>query len=69
MFNMKEGIGAILLIVGIYACIRSFLGREFYLAGIGGSGPSKPLPNWIARPFAFLLGIGAVMLGWGLLRS
>jgi hypothetical protein len=42
MFNMKEGIGAILLIVGIYACIRSFLGREFYLAGIGGSGPSKP---------------------------
>jgi hypothetical protein len=63
---MWDRFGSILLVaVGIYSIIRAFRGKEFFLAGIGGSRGNKPLPNWIGRPLAFLFGIAAIILGVG----
>lgn len=50
---------------GVYLIIRSYRGREFFLAGIGGSRHGR-VPNWIARPVMFLMGIGALVLAAGL---
>lgn len=54
---------------GVYAIIRSITGNEFFVTGIGGGRYGKPIPNWIARPLAFLTGVGALVISVGLWRQ
>jgi hypothetical protein len=51
---------ALLLVGGVYSVARSFLGREFFFTGIGGRQSGKPVPNWVARPLVFLIGVAAI---------
>ena len=63
---MADRLGSAVLVVGgAYLIGRTFLGKEFFLVGIGGRKSNKALPNWLARPLMFLIGLGAVAAGVG----
>jgi hypothetical protein len=58
----SDQIGSILLaIAGVYSIIKSFRGRDFFRAGIGGIS-RKPIPKLIARPLVFLTGLALLAL-------
>jgi len=59
----------IMAAAGVYVIIRSITGNEFFVTGIGGGRYGKPIPNWIARPLAFLTGVGALVISVGLWRQ
>lgn len=62
----RQLVPVITLAAGVYAIIRAFRGKEFFLTGIGGNRGNRPLPNWIGRPLTILFGVRSVVLAIGL---
>jgi hypothetical protein len=56
-------------LAGCFILIRAFAAKQFFLAPLGSRQVGPRVPNWLARPVVFLIGLGALALAVGLWRQ